>query len=510
MECQNETSPDIAHSPQSIFQVRINLNLLAETRCLDFDECSRHSSHVRACVVECDTSRSNRIFVLIGIDACIHDTIEQVIHDFRQRFCRQFAMECANEDGLCWIQLLIGTANVVRVFDDPRNHFHIFFADPLRWDFVVIVSVHGDRRRWWVIGAGIWRDILHRAGLQQSFHLLLRLENDVHIALWLSCVVLFARPFNANLSEWLEDLHQSLFADVPRDATEKDFRRIRDELVRPARQHATPCAACVTKWCRWAVELCRLIQQNALLWWSLHVLLHLLNLIEDLLREELLNWHQIELMVQLLLLIEVHLQSLKSWKMWQVLALLILIFDVLLIRLIQVQQILGVNKSRKEKRVWIRSRLMMMMMFASLTIRSDKFGFSACDGDAASMLLSLISGEFERLKLLRKPPLSNDDRLTDESLLLNQTEHAKNERYRQTLHYPAIHKTTRELSNSPSNLLERMKCFWWSGSARCRRRHDGIESQALLGREIISLWNKDEIKANAQRQRENVNSLGKF
>lgn len=59
---------------------------------------------------------------------------------------------------------------------------------------------------------------------------------------------------------------------------------------------------------------------------------------------------------------------------------------------------------------------------ASLTIRSDKFGFSACDGDAASMLLSLISGEFERLILLRKPPLSNDDRLTDESLLLNQTE----------------------------------------------------------------------------------------
>lgn len=145
----------------------------------------------------------------------------------------------------------------------------------------------------------------------------------------------------------------------------------------------------------------------------------------------------------------------------------------------------------------------------SLTIRSDKFGFSACDGDAASMLLSLISGEFERLKLLRNPPLSNDDRLTDESLLLNQTEHAKTRDIDK--HY-IIRLFTKlpELSHSPSNLLERMKCFWWSGSARCRRRHDGIESQALLGREIISLWNRDEIKANAQRQRENFNSLGKF
>lgn len=163
----------------------------------------------------------------------------------------------------------------------------------------------------------------------------------------------------------------------------------------------------------------------------------------------------------------------------------------------------SVRKQKMKKEEYgIRSRLMMMMMFvlyspsdptSSDSRRATATLHPCCCHSSAVNLSGSYCWESHRSR-------TTIDWLTSRFYWVRQRT-CKNERYRQTLHYPAIHKTTRELSNSPSNLLERMKCFWWSGSARCRRRHDRIESQALLGREIISLWNGDEIKANAQRQR---------
>lgn len=85
-----------------------------------------------------------------------------------------------------------------------------------------------------------------------------------------------------------------------------------------------------------------------------------------------------------------------------------------------------------------------------LTIRSDKFWLSFV-GNVTSILLSLVSGELERLKLFKKL-LSSDDRLTDESLLL------KSKETHRTLSL-FISESMNEQVNSPSDLLERIERF---------------------------------------------------
>lgn len=163
---------------------------------------------------------------------------------------------------------------------------------------------------------------MNAARLQQRFHLLLRLEDDVHVAFGLCRVLLLARPLDADLAERFEDLHQRLLADVPGNAAEEDFRRVRDEAVRARRQNSAPCAAGVVQRGRRAMVLGSVVQSGTSVAVRLSPAVHLLCLslslieaVQQLLLQNLLDRRGVQLLLELLLLLLEQLECLERLQL---------------------------------------------------------------------------------------------------------------------------------------------------------------------------------------------------
>lgn len=63
---------------KGILKVRIYLYLFREFGGFDLDKCCRYGFHVRTCVVKCDTTRTNWVFVLVCVNSCWNLMIDHV------------------------------------------------------------------------------------------------------------------------------------------------------------------------------------------------------------------------------------------------------------------------------------------------------------------------------------------------------------------------------------------------------------------------------------------------
>lgn len=153
------------HWTQCILQIWINLHFFRELGRFYFNECWSDRLHVWTITIECNTTRTNWILMLVRINAyanyiykwiewrffifwftwdmdilinmfklkwnetvrltCINNTIEEVVHDFCQSIGCQFAMQSTNEYRFFRVQFLRRRNHIVRISDYPRNDFHL-------------------------------------------------------------------------------------------------------------------------------------------------------------------------------------------------------------------------------------------------------------------------------------------------------------------------------------------------------------------------------------------------
>lgn len=77
-----------AHRTQCILQIWINLHFFREFCRFDFNECRCHCLHVWTIAIKCYTTRTNRIFMLVGINAYFH-TPSHNTHIYFKYICIQ-------------------------------------------------------------------------------------------------------------------------------------------------------------------------------------------------------------------------------------------------------------------------------------------------------------------------------------------------------------------------------------------------------------------------------------
>lgn len=65
------------------------------------------------------------VLVFVRVNAGVHDSTEQVVHDAGQRLGVQHAVQRAHKHRLTGVQALGGTAHIVAVGDDPGDHLHL-------------------------------------------------------------------------------------------------------------------------------------------------------------------------------------------------------------------------------------------------------------------------------------------------------------------------------------------------------------------------------------------------
>lgn len=65
------------------------------------------------------------ILVFVCVDAGVHDSSEEVVHDAGQRLGVQHAVQRAHKHRLAGVQTLGGAAHIVAVRDHPGDHLHL-------------------------------------------------------------------------------------------------------------------------------------------------------------------------------------------------------------------------------------------------------------------------------------------------------------------------------------------------------------------------------------------------
>lgn len=195
-----------------IFQVRIHLHLFGKLWSFDFDESGRHGLHVALVVIERDSSGTDRVLVLVRVDAGVDDAAEKIVHDVPQTFGRQHPMKGTHEYRLVRIETLRRTFHEITVADHPRNDLHLFGAHSATGYLEVPI-------------ASVGKVVSGR--LQQGLHVLFRFEQYVDVTFGRIRRVLFTRPFDLNRSERFESVHEGRFRDVPWNAAQKYFARVR-------------------------------------------------------------------------------------------------------------------------------------------------------------------------------------------------------------------------------------------------------------------------------------------
>lgn len=65
------------------------------------------------------------VLVLVRVDASIHDSSKQVIHNASQRFSVQHAMQGTDKHSFAGVQTLGRATHVVAVRDHPRDDLHL-------------------------------------------------------------------------------------------------------------------------------------------------------------------------------------------------------------------------------------------------------------------------------------------------------------------------------------------------------------------------------------------------
>ena len=68
-----------AEGAQRVLEVGVHLDLLTESRSLDFNEGCGHSLHVGVTVVEGDSAGPDGVLVLVSVQACVDHTAEEVL-----------------------------------------------------------------------------------------------------------------------------------------------------------------------------------------------------------------------------------------------------------------------------------------------------------------------------------------------------------------------------------------------------------------------------------------------
>lgn len=159
-----------ANLTHGVFQVGVNLNLLCKLGCFNLHKCCAHSLQVTALIIESDTSRAYWVLVLVRVDASIHDSSKEIIHDAGQRLSIQHAVQRANKHSLTRVQTLSRATDVVAVRDHPGYHLHILASHSAAGHLEVVLSVVLRVKR--VLGAGV----------EQSPDRLLILKHQVNVA----------------------------------------------------------------------------------------------------------------------------------------------------------------------------------------------------------------------------------------------------------------------------------------------------------------------------------------
>lgn len=216
---------DAASGAERVLQVRVHLDLLRELGRLDLDERGSHRLHVRAVVVERHAAGSDGVLEFVRVDAGVQHASEEVVHDVCESLGVEHAMQGADEDCLLRVEALSGRADVVAVAQHPRDHLHLLGAHAARRDLVVPAATVA---------------VVVSARLQQGLHVLLVVEDYVHVALGRVGHVVLAGPLDFDRAELLESVRERCLGDVPRNATQEDFARVSRVLVRARRQVTAP------------------------------------------------------------------------------------------------------------------------------------------------------------------------------------------------------------------------------------------------------------------------------
>jgi len=65
------------------------------------------------------------VLVLVRVDASVHDSAEQVVHDADEGLCVQHAVQSTHKHSLAGVQALGRAAHVVAVRDHPGDHLYL-------------------------------------------------------------------------------------------------------------------------------------------------------------------------------------------------------------------------------------------------------------------------------------------------------------------------------------------------------------------------------------------------
>ena len=259
---------EAARRTERVFQVRVHLHLLCESRRLDLDEGGRDGLHVAPRVVERHPAGSDRVLPLVRVDAGVHDAAEEVVEDLAQPLGGQHAVEGAHEHGLLRVQHSGLDLDEIGVLHAPGDDLHLLVAHAAGRQFEVprVVRAAG-------VAHGVVELLSGRTRAQQVLDLRGVLEDHVEIAfghdrdvlvvaLPVGDVVLFARPLNANLAKVPERLHQDGLGHVPRNPAQKDLGREHRRLEVPLRQLTRPRARGVVDRRAFAVHLGLILQRR--------------------------------------------------------------------------------------------------------------------------------------------------------------------------------------------------------------------------------------------------------
>ena len=77
-----------------------NTNLFGKFGGFNFNEGCADCLHVRVIVVENDTTRANRIFVLVRVNTGVYDSLEKILENIGQTFGAEHSVKSPYEHGL--------------------------------------------------------------------------------------------------------------------------------------------------------------------------------------------------------------------------------------------------------------------------------------------------------------------------------------------------------------------------------------------------------------------------
>jgi len=70
-------------------------------------------------------TRTDRILVLVCVNACVDNVAKEIIQNVAQPFGIEHSVQCTDEHGLLWVQTLRRLLDVVTVTEYPWDHLYL-------------------------------------------------------------------------------------------------------------------------------------------------------------------------------------------------------------------------------------------------------------------------------------------------------------------------------------------------------------------------------------------------